>query len=106
MAKEKTPTDVGDEKQVKKKKVKYNLERENQLEEVRRILDTPFGRGFIWRILSHCNVFHSISRHDALAAAAASGGRDVGLWILKEVEQADRNGFMKLVQEDQKREMK
>jgi len=38
--------------------------------------------------------------------AAASGGRDVGLWILKEIEQADRNGYMKLIKEDQKREMK
>jgi len=106
MVKDKTPTDVRDEKQVKKKKVTYSLERENQLEEVRRIIDTPFGRGFLWRILSHCKVFHSISRHDALAMAAASGGRDVGLWILKEIEQADRNGYMKLIKEDQKREMK
>jgi hypothetical protein len=105
MAKEKVPTDVGDEKQIKKKKVKYNLVRENQLEEIRELLKTPYGRGFIWRIISHCNVFHSISRHDALAMAAASGGRDVGLWILKEVEQADVNGFMKLFREDQKREM-
>lgn len=61
---EKETVDVGDVKQTKKRKKKHQLEREQELEDMKQILDTPFGRRFIWRVLKKCRMFDTISHHD------------------------------------------
>ena len=98
--------DVGDPKKVKKEKRKYKLKRERELEEIRQILKTSFGKGFLWRILGKCHMFHTISHHEAFTMAQKSGERDVGLWLIKEIKEADPNVYLDLVLEDRKRDDK
>ena len=94
---EKEVVDVGEEKQVKKHKEKYKLTRENELEDLKKILDTAFGSRFLWRIFERCHMYHSISGRDMLDMARASGERDIGLWLLDEINAADKKGNIKLI---------
>ena len=96
--------DVSNEKEVKDRKKHKNLERENELEEIRKILGTSQGKGFLWRLLKHCKVFDTISHHEPLAMSRMSGARDVGLWLIREIAEANPNGYLELVKEDRKRD--
>ncbi len=94
--------DVGDAPQVKRRRSKQKIKREGELEEIRQILNTSFGRRFLWRFLSECGLFHTMSHHSKLGMAIGSGKRDMGLWLISEINIADKSGYLKLIQEDLK----
>lgn len=96
--------DAGDEVQVKKKKTSVQLETERCQEELRQVLSTPGGRYWIWRLLSYCGVYHSMSDASPHLMAVRSGLRDVGLWTIDEVERADRKAFYLMHDEAKQRE--
>ena len=98
----KKPLDVGDEKQVKERKVKIDLVREREVGEFRVILETEAGRAFVWRILSYCHVFDRPIT-DSLETFRQLGHGDVGQWLLNEVFTSDIGAFTLMMQEDQER---
>jgi len=100
MNQDEVPQDVGDAKQVKHRRTKVKIRRDNELEEVRQLLRTPYGRKFLWRVISECGVFKTLSYDEELGMAIKSGRRDIGLWLLREIDEADKNGYLKLIQED------
>lgn len=99
---EKEIQDVGDAPQVRRRRTKAKIKRDGELAEMRQLLDTVVGRKFLWRLLSHCGVWHTMSHHREMAMAIQSGRRDIGLWLIEEVEAADKSGYLKLIQEDLK----
>ena len=94
--------DVGDVKQVRKRKKKHELIRDQELEDIRVLLKLPSGRRFLWNLLSKCKIFETISNHDSLRMAIASGNRDIGLSLIAEINEADRDGFFNLMKESKK----
>ena len=94
--------DVGDVSQVKKRRTKAKIRRDREKEEIKQILATPFGRRFLWRVLRECGLWKTFSYDGAHDMAIKSGRRDIGLWLIKEIDEADKNGYMKLIQEDLK----
>jgi len=94
------PQDVGDVKQVRKRRTKAKIRRDNELEDIRVILNTPQGRRFLWRVISECGIFQTSSHASPHGMAIKSGGKDKGLWLLSEINEADKNGYLKLIQED------
>lgn len=95
---------VGEEKKVKKSIKKHKLIRENELDDLNKVLNTSFGQRMLWRILERCHLSHSISHRDPLDMSRVSGERDVGLWLLNEIISADKNGYIKLMINATKRE--
>ena len=77
-------TDVGDVKQVKKKKSAVKLKRDQEIEEFYQILNTYGGRAFIWRLIEQCGVYNAASP-DLTMMTRGEGSRDIGLWVLNEV---------------------
>ena len=96
--------DVGDEKQVGRRKKKHQIRRERELDEIRQLLNVPWGRGFLSRMLDSAYVFRTISDDDAMAMSRKSGRRDLGLELIRDVTEADPNGYLKLIQERVRRE--
>lgn len=94
--------DVGDAKKVKKRKKKHQLVRERELEEIKQLLSTSYGRRFLWRVLTQCGMFKTLSVHTEHEMSIQSGKRDMGLWLVNEINDADKNGYIKLIQEDLK----
>lgn len=97
---------VGDEKQVRKTKKKWELEEERILEELRQLLKVPGNRYFLWRLLSHCRIFNTVSSPDPVQIALNSGRRDAGLWLLGEIENADPAAFSIMHNEATNRKIK
>jgi hypothetical protein len=91
--------DVGDEKQVQSKQNKFKLIRETQLADLHYLITTPQGCRVLWRILEAGKLLATISDRDSHYMAIASGKRDLALWLLAEIDEADKNGYMKLFKE-------
>lgn len=92
--------DAGDEKQVRKRKTKDQLKREQQLVELKAILDTRFGRDLLWRMLERCSVFKTTFSSEPLTMAFNEGKRQIGLWLLKEINEAQPKAYSLMTQEN------
>lgn len=79
-------------------------EEERCREELHYLLQFPGNRYFVWRLLSECGVYHSLSHYDSHEMAIRSGRRDIGLWVLDEMFRADKEAFVRMQNEAQKRE--
>ncbi len=84
------------------KKQKTSLER--QAEEFRRLLESPGARYWLWKLLSRCRVFHTLSVSSPHDMAIRSGQRDVGLWVLNEILENHPEAFHMMQQEAKERE--
>lgn len=82
----------------------YELEKQKQREEFKDLLKDYKARHWIWRLLAFCGVFNTMSHTDPHMMSILSGKRDVGLWILAEVFEADEKAFVKMQREAKERE--
>jgi hypothetical protein len=96
---------VGDQSAVKSRKKRHKLLEERQIEELRQMIDTPGGRWLLWRILEKTGLFSSLSHSNPHEMAISSGARDVGLWLIGEINEADRNGYRRLMDEAKERDI-
>jgi len=95
--------DVGDVKQVSKKKQKRKHRRDQELEDLRRVLDMAGGRNFIWRLLSECGIYHSsFAGEYPLTMANNEGKRQIGLWTLEEIFDASPHTYALMQKENRK----
>lgn len=62
--------------------------REEQLNDLRILMNTPSGRRLVWRFVGACNVLSSGFNTNAMQMAHSSGWRDAGLWWWNEITQA------------------
>ena len=96
--------DVGEKKQVQHRKTKAKLLAERELEELRWLLNHPGGRWFLWRLLEKCGLYETLSVYDPHTMAIKSGQRDIGLWVIGEIERANTKGYLLLMNESKDRD--
>ena len=97
--------DTDDDVQVKKRRTKAQLVREQQIEDLRVLLSLPGNREFLWRLFEECGMFRSLSSLSPEAMQLASGRRDVGLWLRAELNEADPRACINIEREAQDREI-
>lgn len=90
---------AGDETQVKGRKRKAELARENELNDLRAVMGTEAGRRFIWRLLGITGIHRTSFNTNALTMAKDEGQRNVGLTIEAEVLEADTKAYLTMQQE-------
>jgi len=79
----KDPTDIS---QVNKGKSKKRSQRQQEKEDLRKVVSTDYGRRFYWRLLEKCNVLGmSYTSGDPYNTAFNEGRRLLGNSLLKEV---------------------
>ena len=86
---------VGDQKQVKGRKTRLQLDREHEIGELRAILGTYGGRSFLWRLLSECGIYKSPVTH-ALETFRQLGRGDIGRWTIGEIFEAMPEAYTKM----------
>jgi|TARA_R110000824_G_scaffold20891_2_gene78308 hypothetical protein len=91
--------DTSDEKQVKKRKKQRDLRRETELYELEKILSTYEGRSFLWRLIAFCGIYEAGVTHE-LETFRQLGKRDIGLWLLAEIDQANPKAIPVMTQEE------
>lgn len=89
---------AADAKQVKSAGHKERLKEKDEKKDLQAVLATREGRRFLWRLLEECKVFESIWEPSARIHYLA-GKHDFGLWLLAEVEAADKEGFIGMLKE-------
>ena len=94
--------DTGDVKQVSKKKSRRQAKRDQELDDLRNILDMSGGRNFIWRLLTECGVYRTSYTGEALETAYNEGKRQMGLWALEEIFSASPHTYALMQKENRK----
>jgi len=84
---------------MKEEKVKQKLN--NELSDLKFVLQSPEGRRFVWRVLEQGNLFHNTYVHgdQGYATTYNDGRRSVSLWTLNKVLEAKPEAFIQMQQE-------
>ena len=74
-------------------------------EDLRTILKTKWGRRFVWRLLSRCNIFsQSFVMGDPMATAFNEGRRSIGNTLLQQVTAINPESYLQMVKAARKEE--
>ena len=68
-------------------------EHEARIEDLRKILHEDWGRRYLWRLLSFCRVMDRSMDRDALVMAFREGQRDIGMRLLKDIDEAEISAY-------------
>lgn len=74
---------------VQEKRLLEALDRDGELLQLRELLASPPMRDFLWRILTQCHLYQSTYQRNFGDMALLEGKRQVGLWLLSEICEAD-----------------
>ena len=95
-----------DTSQEEKKEKKADRRRERELSDIRRILQLPEGRRFLWRVLEKGRVFQDAYAGESIHGTNYNLGRQsVSRDFLNDILEADSRGLIQM-QEEQKSEQK
>ena len=100
------PEDVGDEEQVKDRKISAKLAREEDVECLRAMTETYEGRSVLWRILGQCLLFQPSYTGEANGTFVNEGKRNIGLWLVDEVFTSNPNAYTMMTDEAVSRDTK
>lgn len=79
---------ISDEAKVNARKKDLEKQRKHELEDLRKVIQSPEGRRVMARIIAHCRVFSSVWHPSALIHKNA-GEQELGQWIMGEIVYAD-----------------
>lgn len=88
MSEDESDLDAAHEK-VREARLLEKLDRDGELLQLHELLSQEPMRDFLWRVLARCHVFQSTYNRNFGDMALAEGQRNVGLWLLSEICEAD-----------------
>lgn len=92
---------AADPEQIKEAEIKTKFNREDELNDLRKIMENGFGRRFLWRLMSHCRAYSSVcDPSNPHMTYYYAGRQDVGHYLMDEVTSADKALFLKMIQEN------
>ena len=92
-------SDVGDIESVKETKNKITKAQEERNIKIKFLLSQPVFREWLWELLEVTKIYNTTSHLDPHGMAIASGKRDVGLWVLKDILKADPDAYKLMTDE-------
>lgn len=104
MAQRSLVKNAADEEQVASAGARERDRRKEELADLRLVLAQPGGRRVLWRLLERCGVFSPTFDPDAGRAAFLEGHRNVGLWVLADIQEAAPDAFLAMIAESRRRE--
>jgi len=92
---------AADAKQVKEAGKSVKDQRKREIDDIRNVLSGFSGRRFFWRVLSECGLFrisHEIGGKPE-DTIFREGKRNIGLFLLNDMNEADPDAYLKMVNE-------
>lgn len=77
------------QQQVQENRLLEELDRNGELLQLRELLAHESLRDFLWRVLGKCHIYESTYQRNFGDMALLEGKRQVGLWLLSEICEAD-----------------
>lgn len=91
---------AGDQRAVRKARQREKLEREQELRDLRHVLETVQGRRHTWRFLEQAGCFRqSFVSGESEATAFNEGRRSLGLMLLADIHALDPSFYLRMAQE-------
>ncbi len=95
-----------DPKQVKEMGRKVDSLRNQELNDLRFVLDSMQGRRLMWRLLSECKTFGSVFHQSGSMQSYLIGKQDFGHFLMGELLQAGDEFYLKMQSEEIERKKK
>lgn len=73
--------------------------RKRRISDIAKLLKHPEFRRFIWNMLSETGIFRASFTNNAMQTSFLEGKRDVGLALVKDIDDADVNAIFQIRQE-------
>jgi len=86
---------ASDESQIHNAKIKSRMKEESEASDLKFLLSTDQGRRFIWKLISKCGVFRQSFTGNS-QTFFMEGERNIGLYILDAVMEADPDAYVKM----------
>ena len=67
---------------------------EQDLADLRSLMETIEGRRFVWRLLSRCGIFRQSYVQDSDGTAFNEGQRSIGLWVYQDLQMGCSDLFL------------
>lgn len=81
----------GAQQEVQRRRLIEELDRDGELKQLHALLSQEPLRDFLWRVLAKCHIYESTYQRNFGDMAMLEGKRQVGLWLLSEICEADPN---------------
>jgi hypothetical protein len=94
---------IADDTQVRNSEQRGKRLRERELDDIKRILETDFGRRFVWRYLGLAGVFQTSFTGNS-TTFFNEGKRDIGLKLLADITEAKPEAYLQMTNEAKKSE--
>lgn len=91
--------DAGNEEQVRERKTKAQIQREQEMEDLKVILALPQARRVFARFLRFSRPLEPVVNNSGSITYFQEGRRNVGLFLLSEIRQADSKAAAEIVSE-------
>lgn len=82
--------------EVEQSRLLEELDRDGELEQLRHLLAQEPVRDLLWRVLEHCHLYSTVFNSNFGNMTLAEGKRQVGLWLLSEICEADPEAEMRM----------
>lgn len=93
-------SNAGDQRAVRKAKQRERVEREQELRDLRHVMETVQGRRCIWRILGHAGCFRqSFVPGEPDSTTFNEGRRSLGLMLMADIHELDPTFYLRMAQE-------
>lgn len=70
------------------------LDRDGEVRQMAELLGNESVRDLLWRVLVRCHVFNTTYSRNYGDMACAEGNRQIGLWLLSEIGEANPDAMM------------
>ena len=99
------PRSASNPRQIESAEQRSARRQQRNLAALRDLLSRPEGRRVLDLILSECGIYHATSSNEQLALARENGRRQVGLWLLTQLDAADPTAYQQIMRDrlEQKR---
>jgi hypothetical protein len=94
------------EVEIKQAEDKIGSVRQEELNDLRFILQSPQGRRFLWRVMGKCNFANDTFDTNALTQSRENGKRMIGLFLMAEITMADEESLFKMMRESKENKVK
>ena len=98
--------DLDDKQKIGRKETWERLQTRQQNEDVAFVLSSPEGRRFYWRLLKRCGIFKSSYSSEEGRIFFYEGERNIGLMLLKDVNEIAPDAYLLMLKEEKERETK
>lgn len=99
MAKDNFGLDPKEVKRTEEEEAEFQRNLKRRTDDIKKLLKSPEFRRFIWSILSETGIFRASFTNNSMNTAFLEGKRDVGLWLIKDIDEADTNALFQIRQE-------